>query len=548
MAHALTSVRVRLRTVLLFAIGALVLFVLSTTSPLSYVVESDEHFVERQRLLRRTRELRRTRSERQRRYRESRSVDPLLEQRTPEQLANASSNEEAKPVVVSPVRKRKSTPEDANAELEIVWDDDSYVSKICRIRHACVERGMVVAVPEWMRSQVDRLANCGVYEPHFISAKEWNATNANANLDLFGALPVRYHIPHFVTDLLPALYASEVMRPTFSDRKTRRSECMRADSRPCERSKEELKMALLTEDRVATMRSEAWVPQLVRMLPQKPVLAFPRNIYKNGARACFRSVITYAPHSYVRRGRHWYGSQHAMFTQNKISRASVNRAPERGKCRVRITVLNRFGWLRRSGYLVGRDIMNVDEILAKLEQASRRTKTRDGVKLELDVAVEYFENTKFRDQVDIMQRADVILGVHGAGLGNLLFARLDAPFIEVFPFGYYAGPFERLSEALHLQYHNIVSEPDTANFYECINARAQQMARPEVVTSAKQMWKKALKEWKRGERRVLNAHDFRDRDTTPMKLCARSQRMKLNVRETVKLLMESARSICMQES
>lgn len=560
------GVRLPFRVFAIFACSVLVFISMTGFFPM---FESDEQFIERQRLLRRARELRRGRAQRLRRYRMSRSTDPLMPAGGPEQergAANSGANSSFSRSLAAAVPVASVAPSGAGAtetvvqdapdttarwrgsagttELELHWDDDSSVNKVCRIRLACVQKDGTVLVPGWMREQQEKLEACGLGEVQFMrSMAEWNMSNRHGDTDLFGILPVRYHIPHFVTDLLPALYAMEVLRPTFSDPRTRRVECARADGQACDaaRMRDKINTMLLAEDRVSVMNDDAWVPQLMSLLSGQPALVYPRSLFQHASRACFRSVVAFSPHSYVRRGRHWYGPKHALFVRNNISRETVRRAAdEKGVCTVQITILNRFGWLRRGGYLVGRDIVNVDDILARLEEAQHGARHR----LKLEVTVEYFENTQFKDQVEIMQKADVILGVHGAGLGNLLFAHLDVPFIEVLPFGYYAGPFERLADALHLRYHSIVSEPDTANFYECINSRAKQLGRPEIASRGKAMWRDALGQWKEGDTRVLNSQDFRDPDTTPIKLCARCQRMKLDVSETVKILLQSANSIC----
>lgn len=441
------------------------------------------------------------------------------------------------------------------SELEIYWDDDAPLTRICRIRRACIAKDGAVVVPLWMKSRIESLEACGLYTIRTMkSENDWDSSTVAtyADFDLFGILPVRYHIPHFATDLLPFLYTSEVLRPAFSKLHTKRRVCYREGNTECprHRAKERLNIALYTENRVASMQSDEWVPILAAMIPERPYLAFPEAIFKDNTAtaaaaatdlACFRSVVGYSPHSYIRPWRGWYGPKQPLFAKNNISRNSVLRNPDKnGVCKVQLTVLNRFGWIRRAGYLVGRDITNVEEIMTELENG---LKIRQG-RLALDVAAEYFEAKEFREQVAIVQKADVILGVHGAGLGNLLFARLDAPFVEVFPFGYYAGPFDKLAEALNLKYRYVVAEPDTENFYECLRKRANQTENPEVETKGRQVWNNAVKEWEGGDIRVLNSHEFKSELLTPIKLCARSQRMKLRAKHTAKLLLDLADGIC----
>jgi len=437
----------------------------------------------------------------------------------------------------------------STSKLQIYWDDDASDLRICRIRRACVAKDGAVIVPGWMARHADVLESCGIiHVRYFKTDSEWNATSAYGDFDLFGYKPLRYHIPHFVTDLLPVLYAYEVLRPTFSPKSSKHRSCLTprgicTDTLSDTLAKEKLNIALYTNDRVSTMKGDAWVPMLVKMMQSKPALAFPETIFDHSDTACFRSVVAYAPHAYVRPWRGWYGPKHPLFAKNKISRNSVIRPPDSsGACRVQLTILNRFGWVERGGYLVGRDITNVDEIMANLDEAQKVRGLHAHIKL--DVSVEYFENTDFREQVAIMQKADVILGVHGAGLGNLLFARMDVPFVEVFPFGYYAGPFDRLAEALNLKYRFVVADPDTKNFYECIKKRSEAMENAEVLAKALEMWKAAMKDWKNGATRVLNSHEWRGKILSPIKLCIRSQRMRLRPKETAKVLLDLADGIC----
>ncbi len=553
---SLSTVRFSLRSFALFIASLVFLIILAGWGPLRFLTESDEQFLERQRLYRRMRDLSRIRNERKMRDRYKRSRGKHLmgaggkAPSTPRQQPGIEKKheKEAETHTESEQKTRETQVEKGSslatkqggseAELEVYWDDDASLNRVCRIQRGCIARDGAVIVPKWMKAHQDRLESCGLVQIRYESDVGWNATGVYGEFDLFGFVPIRYHIPHFVTDLLPELYAEEVMRPAFSRRNTKHRLCFRENGAPCREGQDRLKIAMYTDDKVVKMKGEDWVPMLVAMLPKRPSLAFPKTIFDGGDTACFRSVVAYSPHSYVRPWRGWYGPKHPLFVRNHISRNSVLKPLDSGgACQVQLTILNRFGWIRRGGYLVGRDITNVDEILGALETVQQK-------RVKIEVGVEYFENTDFNEQVSIMQKADIILGVHGAGLGNLLFARLDVPFVEVFPFGYYAGPFERLAEALHLKYRFVVSDPDTTNFMECVKKRAEQLERPEVASKGKELWEDAVREWKRGHSRVLHAQEFKTELLTPIKLCARSQRMMLNANETAKLLFELADDIC----
>lgn len=573
-----------------------------------FLGESDDQFIERQRLLRRTRELRAARDTRRRRarappahgmsalaldhareppappppppprekrseHREDRENRDDQRHRDPPEHHDppAEHHEEHKePHHEQPKRskphKSKSHPSTwrrpkprndkrtagmggrlmpPTLAAEVLWDEGSPPVKVCRIHQVCMRPDRTLVLPKWLDGHQDLLEDCGVIDAEFWSKEaEYNKSSPTIGVDLFGNKPARYHIPHFLTDVLPMLYATELMRPTFSDPDTRHYACTAAEDRPCpaDLARDKLNAALFVEDRVAKQPADAWVPQLISMLPLQPELAVPAALFEEDQPACFRSIVTYPPR-YVHTGRGWYGPQNELFSTNGISRDSVRRKPEKGSiCEVQVVILNRFGWVRRGGYLTGRDITNIEEIQGRLQEAQQNERFRDS--LRVDVAVEYFEDTGFREQVSIMQKADVVVGVHGAGLGNLLFAHLDAPFIEVLPFGYYAGPFDRLADALHLPYRTIISEPDTDNFMECLNGRAQQSNRPDVAIKGATMWKEALKTWAETGERVLNSQLFNSDDTTPIKLCARSQRMRLDPDVATRIILEAAENVC----
>ncbi|CAN8068648.1 unnamed protein product [Agarophyton chilense] len=427
--------------------------------------------------------------------------------------------------------------------LEMYWNDENFEDKVCRIHNACLQPDGTVLLHPWMKSQKYHLRECGVLKVAYMkSEKDFDrGSELNTGMDIYGIHPTRDHIPHFLTDILPMIYASEVLRPTSSLMKVK-SVCEAPKKRRCAKKihKDPLYPGFFTADRTGDLPLSGWVPQLAAMLPGRPMARFPKEMFNNTDKACFRSVVAYEIGSHVRTGRHWYGNT-KMFDDHGLTRASILRN-ETGRCEVQITILNRFGWQSRAGFLVGRDIMNIEEVTKGVETLSREEKYKN---LETRVAVEYFENKSFEEQIDIMQKADVILGVHGAGLGNLVFARQDTPFIEVQPFTYYAGPFDSVSAALYLPYSRIVAEPDTKNFFECIEEKARRLRDGSIVPKAKQLWNEAVKRRKEsGDLNYLKCHRFHLPSLAPMKLCSRSQRMKINVHETAVKLLETAQEVC----
>lgn len=67
------------------------------------------------------------------------------------------------------------------------------------------------------------------------------------------------------------------------------------------------------------------------------------------------------------------------------------------------------------------------------------------------------ENLTFKDQLKIFHNADVIMGPHGAGLLNMIFAE-DPTIIELFPESVIKPHFYFLSDMLNFDYISIVTE------------------------------------------------------------------------------------------
>lgn len=436
-------------------------------------------------------------------------------------------------------------------QLEMHWTDENFRDKTCRIHNACMERDGSVLVHPWMKAQEQHLRECGARRIKYMKSEaEYNVNDVNRGTDLIGVEPSRYHIPHFLTDILPMIYSSELLRPIFTPVSFIKSVCEEQGNRKCNKGaiQEELNPSLYSDQRISVMPVSAWVPQLAAMLPGNPSMHFELKMFGNLTNPlCFRSVVAFNKHSFMMHGRHWFGDKNPMFKRNGMTRASakpVAGAPPNIKvkgCKKKVTILNRVGWKKRSEFLLGRDIVNVDQVVDHVEQISR---SKGNENLDLSVSIEYFENMSFIEQVDVMQKADVLLGVHGAGLGNMLFARQDVPLLEVLPFGYYAGPFNGLATVLNLAYASTIAEPDTVNFKECIELRAEKLGTPDIAKTGMKIWNEAVKKRIEGDWYSMLAHTFTSPELVPVKLCARSQRMKVNALETARKLVAMAQFMC----
>ena len=75
----------------------------------------------------------------------------------------------------------------------------------------------------------------------------------------------------------------------------------------------------------------------------------------------------------------------------------------------------------------------------------------------------FSSNESIKSQSDKIQKASIIIGLHGAGLTNILFSNKRSKIIELLPEYYPSSVFERLSKALELSYKNIILKKNHFN-------------------------------------------------------------------------------------
>lgn len=83
---------------------------------------------------------------------------------------------------------------------------------------------------------------------------------------------------------------------------------------------------------------------------------------------------------------------------------------------------------------IGRVIQNEEEIIQALRQLP-------DVKVEV---VEFFE-LAFKDQLHLFQRTDILIGMHGAGLANIVYTPPEAAVIELIPYTWRAQEYFNLA-------------------------------------------------------------------------------------------------------
>lgn len=495
-----------------------------------------------------------------------------------EQLANLSSNSHA-----------YTNPNDRKFGLDLFWSKDNAHIRACRLNNVCIRSDGTILMDKGLKLHSTQLKQCqvGSHEYFKDSMAEFNENDATSKINLFGSSPARYHIPHFLSDVLPVLYISELIYPT-KHHESRRYDCMLPNQyhptkcpsiyehHSSQGMSDETKhvFGLFVEDRVMSMKVSDWVPQFTGLLSNSPILiskesvlaekvlskvdeegdANPRTThkveFKLRDKACFNSIISFPKYPYIlKNSMEWMSEEgNNMFSDHGLTRASVIRNVddskgqpynEKNKCKLNIVLMNRKGWIKKNGLSSGRDLMNIDDVRERILTDSKKSFMTPNVITTL------FEEMPFSEQVEAMQKADILVGVHGAGLSNMVFARRDTPLIEIFPFTYYAGPFGGLSYSLHILYSSVISSPDTKTFLECIDFWATKKNDTEISNYAKRLWVEALKKSKlEGDQDHLRTHAMSDPYGTFMKMCSRTQRLTVDPADIAKRVLSLSTRVC----
>jgi len=228
-------------------------------------------------------------------------------------------------------------------------------------------------------------------------------------------------------------------------------------------------------------------------------------------------------------------------------------------CTLRVTLLNRL-----AGY--PRHIPHSAALQAALRDASTP-------RLRLKVSTATFEGTPLKHQIGVMQRTDVLVAAHGAGITNALFLRAGSSLVEVSPFGYAASVFRWLAVSVtSVRYERVVAAPDSDVFVGCMRRRHPdggewQSQREEAVRQfvhAAKMYRAVRRaprktvlgtrqtadgDWRQlRERRAAAEAQVKLADDRQVgfagRVCARAQQMVVDVAEVVAIVRDVAERQC----
>jgi Glycosyltransferase 61 len=313
----------------------------------------------------------------------------------------------------------------ATTDLEVYGDPSSIyypMPTVCRIFHGCMQADGKLLLPEKMRRHKFLLRSCGIVKVGFedtasrIKVGEWR------NTDLFTNV-LRYHMPHLVSDVLSLTYAMSVVGGEYEL------------GAPIPRRSKLVRPVAVAQDRVRTMQPAAWTQRMLARLPYNAQVKTWGEVFAGKAppqpevaTTCFRSVVAFDSQVYWQVSPARFGAKNALFAQNTLwTRTPKRPAANEQVCAPVVTVLNRPAHEQRT-------LINVDDIAANFEELRKTSRYKPVENVSFRVR---YMNTSFTDQMQTLQEADVILASHGAALANLIFARIQTPVIEVFPFSTY---------------------------------------------------------------------------------------------------------------
>ncbi|PXF40475.1 EGF domain-specific O-linked N-acetylglucosamine transferase [Gracilariopsis chorda] len=441
----------------------------------------------------------------------------------------------------------------ASAGSLIVWELPMGRS-LCRLFNVGRLRNGTLVLPTWMKKHREALAvHCGIREVFFvldIHAKEhdkWVHGLSNVQLDdtyadrdLFSLQTPRHHMPHFLSDIIAPLVASEVLLGSGRESipfkiisaemptTTNHPQIPLYDTRPI----------LFLNIETAVEPPTNWVPSLARFFEHKRVgfelavdeLPLSKDAVGNLDRLrLFRSVMSTNINPYEPYGLFDADGKNYVFQVNGISRKPtwMTEGICKQHCKTSVTVLTREGH---------RALLEVD----KLENKIKSRFMDHG--LETEVKIVDFRDTSFDEQVKIMQETNVLIASHGAGNTNLVFMRPGGAVIEIFPFSYKAGPFDGFAKIFGMEYKTAMSAPQTEVFKTCMHRNEKNK---KILQEVFEKWDRAVEQEKVSP--WIHRLEFEKEFGKPGKsegmqtrICVRQQQLKFNIDAVAQMALESA--------
>lgn len=454
----------------------------------------------------------------------------------------------------SDILKKTSVEENIPSMNEFTDDADKFAIEvyeyhtlenylICRLKHACLDKNGTLFLHSDLRASNSIIRKCSIKNFKFYSANQVNNSNdgisqKETGLNLIGLEPTAYHMPHFLTDVLPAVLA---VHSNSISNLSATSTCIPANKTcrlPKLLSLEHKQTALLVSRRVEQMDETSWVKQFSLKVfggHQIMLLSYQTmfQIYSQNI-ICFKSVTTYNKERLRFIDASWFRRLPFTDFSNQVVR-SFPRRSVKPNCERRIIVINRKPEEERN-------LIDANRLKLLIEQNVNH------MWLKTEVSVVLFHNLSFHMQASLMKTAHVIIGVHGAALSNIVFARQGTVLIEILPFTYYAGPFVDIARSFELKYSSIIANPDTQAFQNCLNSYKDKLKDSSILTAGMAFWNKAIRNDHHNNKsinREFNVFYSKGHYSSFLRICARRQRLQTDLITLSAIAIEKAAQTCM---
>lgn len=375
-----------------------------------------------------------------------------------------------------------------------IWMSKTSSFYVCRFYNACTTLNGILLLHPSLQEFIKTMSHCTRDIRFMNSTKEFTTNSISAKFDLIGYKFPHYHIPHFVFDFLPSAIAHDVITDSSNERVDRICLDPRT-SGACIRSKgsasdSTLRLAHFINERDMKKKISSWVPHFLTMFSEEWYFYGKQDWFskENVTSRCFKSIIRFNHDSVSLHSQDWYREtkiRHYIpeMKPTNVFKTKIKSLLLKKKCYFKILIIDRKPW-------DGRNFDNVDEIA----EITKRTIFNTAWNAVPTISHVFMEDLQFGKQVQEVQSADFIIGSHGAGLSNLIFAKAGTPVLEVYPFLYYPRYFRHLSSIFELKYSGVIAQPDTQTFTACAHNVSLQFGSPNM-TKVMEWWNNSLDIW-----------------------------------------------------
>lgn len=418
-----------------------------------------------------------------------------------------------------------------------------------RLNNACTLRnGKILLDTSWENDEKWIRQECHITSLDYMDRFNYKTQHHGFfDFDLLGAVSILrlqgrniLHQPHFVERFLHAYFAADILH-NLSSQALLDFQCRLPQRKKCSPGSVHIyypfNISIIVPSNVLLMSKSDWIPQFLNMLPGSATV-IPSCTFTKLDFQCFKSIILFPPRIPILHDFSFpvQRSENNVYFQNRSDQEHSEMFPMHN-CNVRIVIINR-------NTTRNRNFINLRE----MEIAVREKLTASRLillNMNWTLHITEFENKSFSEQKQDMNLADIIIGPHGAGLTNIIFAKRGTPVLEVFPYLYYYNLFQQFARTLSLNYSYSVAAPDSKSFLKCVNGKASHSSNPNLLADARRIWKKV--------EQVYNADptSFKKQkvshscsDGLKIRHFVRDQSLYVNVSHIAQWVLESVKLIC----